>query len=177
MAVTVSRDCPKLEAKELRQEAQRTLKFGAASALCAVLLLIHARSERYSAGMADYGFSPVFFPEILLFFWLGLSLLLAFKAWVEIRGSKPEVPNVLSEHSFRRPVMCFGVTTVYSVLILQIGFLFASMLFAIIFIRLFGYKKWAVAIPIAIVFPVVIWYVFNFSLHVPLPVSPWFSRI
>jgi hypothetical protein len=34
-----------------------------------------------------------------------------------------------------------------------------------------------VAIPIAIIFPVVIWYVFNFSLHVPLPVSPWFSRI
>lgn len=161
----------------MTQKARRTLKFGAASAICAILLLFHASSDRYSAGIGDYGFSPVFFPKILLFFWLGLSLLLAFKAWIEIRGSKPELPNASSEHSFRRPMMCFGVTTVYSLLILQIGFLFASMIFSIIFIRLFGYKKWAVSIPIAIIFPVVIWYVFNFSLHVPLPVSPWFSRI
>ena len=161
----------------MRQKAQRTLSFGAASILCAIVFLIHANSDRYSAGIADYGFSPVFFPEILLFFWLGLSLLLILKAWIEIRGLKPDAPNVFSERSYRRPMMCFGITSLYSVLILQIGFLFASMLFAIIFIRLFGYKKWAVAIPIAIVFPVVIWYVFNFSLHVPLPVSPWFSRI
>lgn len=177
MTVTVSRDCPNLEGKELRQKAQRTLNFGAASTLCAIVLLIHASSDRYSAGIADYGFSPVFFPEILLFFWLGLSLLLTLKAWIEIRGLKPEAPNVFSERSYRRPMMCFGITSLYSVLILQIGFLFASMLFSITFIRLFGYKRWVVAIPIAIIFPVVIWYVFNFSLHVPLPVSPWFSRI
>lgn len=159
------------------REARNTLVFSILSMGCALLLLFHATSERYSAGIADYGFSPVFFPEILLFVWLALSLLLAAKATLSILSSATNLGRETSETSFVKPFLCFCLSVFYTFLITKIGFLFASIIFSIFFIRLFGYDRWSVAIPISLIFPIVIWYVFNFSLHVPLPTSPWFSRI
>ena len=163
--------------KALIKEAQRTFRFSIVSSLVAISFLFHASSDRYSAGVADYGFSPVFFPEILLFLWLGLSLLLAVKTWISIRVLRSEMLGDSNKLSAVRPMLCFSLSVAYAVLMLQVGFLFSSILFCISFIRLFGYKRWSVAIPISIIFPIVVWYVFNFGLHVPLPVSPWFSRI
>jgi hypothetical protein len=162
------------------KEARHTFFFSLGSILAAVLLLVHAGSEKYVAGIADYGFSPVFFPEILLIVWLGLSLVLAIKSFLGMR-LELEDPDALSlEKDANRiapPILCLILTVLYSVLMVQIGFLFSSVLYSIAFMLIFGYRRMLAILLISTIFPVILWYVFNFSLHMPLPTSPWFSRI
>lgn len=155
------------------KDAHREIGFSLFSIAIAVALAIEAASSKYAAGAGDYGFSPVFFPSILIYLWLGLSVLILLKG-LAIRASQD---GGASEVSFSRPMIGFILTAAYAYVMPIIGFTISSILYAGCFMVILGYRKVVAVIAISLLFPFLMWYVFTFLLNVPLPVSPWFDRI
>lgn len=118
----------------------------------------------------DYGFSPNFFPQILLSAWAFICVTLIMRALL-IEDTKQPTPL------WGRLMTAVIMTGVYVMLVGQIGFLLASIPFAGAFMLLFGYRKPMVIGAVTIIFPVATWWVFTELLKIYLPVSPWFTYV
>ncbi|MEQ8323025.1 MAG: tripartite tricarboxylate transporter TctB family protein [Rhodospirillales bacterium] len=117
----------------------------------------------------DYGFSPNFFPQILLSIWAVICVVLIVRALL-IEDTKQPAPL------WGRLLSAFILTGVYVLLVGQIGFLLASIPFAGAFMLLFGYRKPIVIAAVTVIFPIATWWIFTEILKIYLPISPWFTR-
>jgi hypothetical protein len=150
----------------------REMGFGILMLTLGVLLYAEAIHPKYETKITDYGFSPVFFPKILLGIWIAISAGIIAKAiFLPARGASGPGGGL------RGPAVAFLLTGVYALFILRLGFFFPSVVYSILFMTIFGYRRWPVVIAISLIFPLAMWYTFNFLLSVQLPHSPWFLRI
>ncbi len=156
----------------MRKESSRDIVFGSASTVVALILLYEAMSPDYVAGLGDYGFSPVFFPTILIYVWIGLSVFIVARGIWSKRQAVVERTGSLT-----RPLLAFLLTCAYAILMLNIGFLFSTVIYSAVFLAIFGYRRWIPVTLVSLLFPLLMWYVFTFLLNVSLPASPWFSRM
>ena len=67
----------------------------------------------------------------------------------------------------------FGLFTVMIVILPFIGFELATSLFVCIFLLLIGRYRLYLAVPVAILIPSLLWFIFAYLLTVPLPKGPW----
>ena len=135
-----------------------------------LLLWRHSLLPQYTNIQAqDYGFSPNFFPQILLSFWAVICAFLILRALVsaDVKEATPLWGRLLT---------AITLTGVYVLLVGQIGFLLASIPFAASFMLLFGYRKYIVIGAVTIIFPIATWWIFTKVLKIYLPMSPWFSN-
>lgn len=134
-----------------------------------ILLWRQSLKPEYADAQAqDYGFSPNFFPQILLSIWAVICVVLIVRS---LLIAKTEQPAPL----WGRLITAFILTGVYILLVGQIGFLLASIPFAGAFMLLFGYRRPVVFTVVTLIFPVAIWWIFTDLLKIYLPISPWFS--
>ena len=134
-----------------------------------ILLWRHSLKPQYNNIQAqDYGFSPNFFPQILLSFWAAICVILIVRALL-IKDTKEANPL------WGRLFTAFILTGAYIFLVGHVGFLMASMPFACAFMILFGYRKPLIIGTVTIVFPLATWWIFTEVLKIYLPTSPWFS--
>ncbi|MDF1584826.1 tripartite tricarboxylate transporter TctB family protein [Marinimicrococcus flavescens] len=147
------------------------LIFGAAMLVLAGLLWREAGAlDAGNTGFFGFGFDPGFFPRILLGFWAALSLVVLLRG---LRGSALRV----QAPSWPQLASLMALTAGYVLSITLIGFAFASVAFLLILLPVLGYRRPLVVLPVAVIFPLLTWYVFVFILQIILPVSPWFDRI
>lgn len=155
------------------KDADRDIGFSVFSIAVAIALLYESYLPKYAAGAGDYGFSPVFFPTILIYLWLTLSVLILLKGL----ATRSRQDQAKSEISFSRPLIGFLLTGAYAYLMPLLGFTAASILYSASFMLILGYRRAMPVLLVSLLFPILMWYVFTFLLNVSLPVSPWFDRI
>ena len=153
------------------REGVRDIVFGIAMLAAAALLFLETTSPAYQqAGVLGYGFSPAFFPRILLIIWAALSIILIIRAL-------PALHRQIDKPDWGKLAGAVAITLGYVGLIAVIGFAFASIVFAAAFMTFLGYRRVVPVALVALIFPLVTWYVFTFLLHISLPTSPWFNRL
>lgn len=155
------------------KEGDRDVGFSLLSIAISLALLYEGYRPKYEAGAGDYGFSPVFLPLILIYAWLGLSVLILLRGL----ALRKKQANTGAKIDLSRSVIGFLLTCAYAFLMLKIGFFAASVLYAFSFMTILGYRRKIPLLGVSVIFPALMWYVFTFLLNVSLPVSPWFSRI
>jgi|GEM_PF-2931226 len=155
------------------KEGDRDSLFAVFSIVVSLMLLYEAKKPYYEAGVADSGFSPVFFPLILIYVWLGLSILLLTRGLIRRKKQQPTKIQI----SFIKPLKGFLIVCIYAYLIPILGFYLASVIFSLIFMTVFGYRSKLPLLIISFIFPLLLWYIFTFLLNLSLPVSPWHVRI
>ena len=155
------------------KDGDRDVGFSLLSVAISLALLYEGHQPKYQAGSGDYGFSPVFLPNILIYVWLGLSVVILL---LGLATRKKQVATGLGI-DLSRSVIGFLLTCAYAFLMLKIGFFASSVLYAFSFMTILGYRRKIPLLGVSIIFPALLWYVFTFFLNVSLPTSPWFSRI
>lgn len=138
--------------------------------IAGLLWLETSRPAYQDATVLGYGFNPGFFPRILIGIWAALAVLLVLRALPRWR-----VP--IDRPDWHGVAGVVVITAGYVALMREIGFLFASMAFALALMLVLGYRQWLVVLPVALLFPLVTWYTFVFLLQIQLPTSPWFVRL
>ncbi|WP_223426099.1 tripartite tricarboxylate transporter TctB family protein [Tateyamaria pelophila] len=129
-------------------------------------LLYHTFADVYQTSILTAGRGPVFFPRIILAAMAVLSLM------VTIEGLREKGAE------FRpREILAAGGAIVFSgVYILSInsaGFVIPSMIFTFLMPFVLGYRGIWIALAIAILYPLSIWYLFEKVFLIILPSSPW----
>lgn len=116
---------------------------------------------------AGHAMGPAFFPRITL---TGMALLavLVIVDTLLRHGGKARVVGA------GRVLSLIGITVAYGVSIGWIGFLIASFAFIVASSFALGYRRISVVVPVAAVYAVAVWYLFQKVLLIILPSSPWF---
>lgn len=115
---------------------------------------------------ADLGgaFSPVFFPRIILWLWLGLaSLNVILTLWHQAPAAA---------HPLARVGLLALLLIAYALAILPVGFFIASLVFSLATLGLLGWKKPISLIVFSVGLPAALVVLFNHWLALPLPTSP-----
>jgi putative tricarboxylic transport membrane protein len=74
----------------------------------------------------------------------------------------------------RRDILTgFGLFTVMLVAMPFIGFSLAASVFVCLFLLLIGRYRFYLAVPVAVLIPSLLWFIFAYLLTVPLPEGPW----
>lgn len=135
------------------------------------LLWWETTGAQYEAGaVQDYGFDPAFFPRILLVLWIVLSLVILVRSWL-VWSERIESQKWL------RLAGCMLLCVVYVALMHAVGFLFASIAFAFAAMSFLGLQRPVWIALVGVLFPLLTWYCFVHLLQLPLPHSPWFTRV
>ena len=115
-------------------------------------------------------------------FWLAAGMLLCC-IWIMVNWIRRASPVSVSDQPYmdRQTLVLFviagGSLTLMIGLIHFIGVYFAVPLFLIFYVRLIGKHRWATAISLALVTPVVAFFFFEVALTITLPkgyTEPWF---
>jgi len=155
------------------KEGDRDSIFALFSIAVSLILLYEAKKPYYEAGVADLGVSPVFFPLLLIYIWLVLSILILTRGLILRKKQQPTKIQI----NFIKSLKGFLIVCLYAYLMPILGFYLASVFFSLSFMTVFGYQRKFPLLTISFLFPLLLWYIFTFLLNVSLPVSPWFFRI
>lgn len=138
-----------------------------------VLLVIGAAllSSTYGAQYADLGgaFSPMFYPRIILFIWVALTLLALATELMAREGT--EAPNIL------RVVVLSLATLVFLYAMPRLGFFLSAVPFSLLALITLGLRSPLPILGVAVGVPAALVALFNHLLILPLPTSPvawWF---
>jgi hypothetical protein len=115
---------------------------------------------------ADLGgaFSPVFFPRIILWLWLGLAgLNLILTLWHHAPAEANPLPRV---------GLLALLLVAYALAIMPAGFFIASLVFSLVTLWLLGWTKPISLITFSVGLPAALVILFNHWLTLPLPTSP-----
>ena len=149
----------------------RDILFGAFALMCGAILWWETTKPKYQVDkVQDYGFDPAFYPRILIVIWVVLAIAIA------VRGLKRMTVRMEPQRWF----MFLGsaaLTAAYMIAMDLIGFLFSSIAFALLIMPFLGFRKPLVIGLVAVLFPLATWYCFVFLLKIPLPTSPFFTRL
>ena len=149
----------------------RDLVFSVLMLLGAGLLWWETGKPRYQADkLQDSGFDPAFFPRILLACWVIVALCLLVRS-VTAPAMQAEPQNGL------RLLGSVVLVALYALGVGTIGFLFATIPFVAVTIGFLGFRQPVVTLLVSVLFPLLTWYAFVHLMNIPLPVSPWFSRM
>lgn len=88
-----------------------------------------------------------------------------------VKGDETES---LKNPKARRDILTgFGLFTVMLVAMPFIGFSLAASAFVCLFLLLIGRYRFYLAVPVAVLIPSLLWFIFAYLLTVPLPKGPW----
>ena len=89
------------------------------------------------------------------------------------REDSDETESIKNPAARRDILTGFGLFTVMLILIPFLGFSLAAAMFVLSFLVVIGRYKVYVAIPIGMLIPGLLWFIFAYLLTVPLPRGPW----
>jgi len=141
-----------------------------AEILCAAALLLVAavalrEALRLSIGWGDIGPRGGFFP-----FWLGV-ILAGSSLFTLIQGLRqPRTPQPFLRQEALRPVLTVLLPIAGAVLLIEVvGFYLTALLYLLGYMRWTGRHTWTTTLLIGLLFPVIIFFVFERWFLVPLP--------
>lgn len=125
----------------------------------------------------SYDLGSAAFPKIISVLTIFLSILLIINTLKE-RDDKTKEKHEENEQIFNktgtlRLILGSSIIMIYFFLINKIGFIIATLIFLIVFMRVLGIKKWVMSIPISIVTTFLIYFLFQDILKVQLPSGIW----
>lgn len=139
------------------------------SLIAVALLLIPVALLLSTQGLtfAELGgaFSPMFFPSIALWLWIGLAGLNLLSG---VLSKEPQQAAPL----WRVAIIALGFVG-YAWAIMSLGFLLSSVLFCVLCLISLGMRKPLVVAGFSIGLPAVLFILFNHVLMLPLPRSSW----
>jgi len=138
--------------------------------LATACLFFHTFDEAYQTSALTAGRGPIFFPRIIL----GALALLSLIVIAEGRG---EPSDPISLNAFLIVLTAIIVTGGYIFSINWAGFVLPTMLFTFLLPLVLGYRNWFVGLMIALIYTIVVWYIFEKVFLIILPSSPWFEAI
>lgn len=121
---------------------------------------------------APLGYSPRLFPYIITILAIILSLGVLIKGFARTSGVAEGGKGILGVEQVRRITPVVAITVIYIFLFGLLGFIVSAILCLGALLGYYGLsfrKEWKVAIPLIILFPLFIYYVFKVLLYVPLP--------
>ena len=138
-----------------------------------VLLLLGAGllSQTYGQQYADLGgaFSPMFFPQIILWLWVGLTALDLLSEILRPQGTmRPQLLRVIVI-AVATVLFLWGMT--------RLGFFLSAVPFALVALVTLGVRHPLPLLTVAVGVPMALVALFNHALVLPLPTSPfawWF---
>lgn len=136
--------------------------------MLAAVLLRESFSEDYHLSRASMAMGPAFFPRIVLFLILGLGGLVIFDT---LRQGK----DAADTSGFWRVLGLIALTILHSVAMDWIGFVLASIPYIAASSAVLGYRRWAIVLPVAVIYAFAVWALFQKVLLIILPASPWFQ--
>lgn len=149
----------------------RDILFGLfALAFAGVLWWETTKPQYLSDNAQNYGFDPAFFPRILIVLWALLAVSIVVRGTQLMRDPMPE-------QNWFPLAGSVLITTGYLSLMNVVGFLFSSIAFAAVLMPFLGFRRPIIVAVVSVLFPIAVWYSFVFLLKIPLPTSPWFTRI
>lgn len=129
-----------------------------------ISLLVLVTTKSFPTGDYTVGFGPGFFPNIIAYVILGLSLLLI----IQTLRSKEKQPINMDFKSLKLPLTLVGLIIIYSLVLKHIGFVLTTL--AILFVAMVVLKTKAVkSLIISVAITAVIFVGFKLVLKVPLP--------
>lgn len=131
--------------------------------LIPVALLLSTQGLKF----ADLGgaFSPVFFPSIALWLWIGLAVInMVTEILLKTAGSPAPLWRVM--------IVALGFIG-YALTIMPLGFLLSSILFCVLCLLSLGIRKPLVVAGFSVALPATLFFLFNYVLILPLPHSSW----
>ncbi len=134
-----------------------------------IFLLAHGYSE--DRGIAHgANFSPLFYPKMILWGWVGLSFLMLVQALFLLKN-----PKEVSINWFPL-VAAIGLIALFCGLMHVVGFVPVCLFFMLAYSFCLGYRRPVVVVVASVVFTMGVWYVFNNILSIPLPEMPFFEQ-
>ncbi|WP_082233197.1 tripartite tricarboxylate transporter TctB family protein [Halobacillus massiliensis] len=135
-----------------------------------VLMLFSIGYLYLSFNLREYPYVPVdsdLVPKVLGFILFGLAILLYFDKSSETKEQKAkrdvpkrEIPMMLG---------VAGMILIYIFLFEMIGFLIMTALFVFGCAAFLGYRRWVTNVIVSLLFPGILYYVFNYLLQIRLP--------
>jgi hypothetical protein len=136
-----------------------------------------------------YPEGAAFFPKLLIFTLMGLSILLFIFAWIKKVSSEEtvekketvfeedelDVASRMSKHSLTRMGLTMGVSLVYFALMPLLGYTLATSVFVVILAYILGMRKVYISAPTAAALSISIFVAFKILLKVPLPAGILFK--
>lgn len=124
-------------------------------------------------GMEEVSLSPSLFPLIITGFLLIFSIILTIRA-IRVKDIYEDL-NISTKKMDReanniRPVLLVIVASfIYLLILSRVHFIISSILYLLSLLLILGEKRWKVFLPIAIITPVLIFFIFTNLLDVLLP--------
>jgi hypothetical protein len=144
-----------------------------AVALFLIAAALFASSFMMDAGEPMYGdVSTLFVPRAFLIVWMVIAVLIAVKA-----GGDEAASDTFADVAWRRLWTIIAVVAITAFAMIEIGFVFATLPAFIVFVSLFGYRRFAITVIVGAGFVLVLWFLFLEVFRLPLPISPWFGTL
>lgn len=137
-----------------------------------LFLLWESTDARYVERVPGHAFGPMFYPRLMLAIWVLLSVVLIVRGMLLLRVEARVQPLRLGMLA-----AVLALTGGYMWLVTVLGFFLSSVAFIAGALVLLGFRRPLLTPTIAVLFPLVAWYVFQYLLRIPLPSSPWFGQI
>ena len=139
----------------------------AATLTGSVFLFWHTFDPIYETSFAAAGRGPMFFPRILL------GLMIALAAAVTLRalagGGAP-----IERRAVRPVLIAVALTAAYVFAIPNVGYLLATLAYALLLPPVFGDRKPVAVAGFALCYALATWFLFERVFLIVLPKSPWF---
>ena len=136
--------------------------------LVLLLVAVALYASSFTQTFSDVGnaHSPMFFPRIILVMWMGLTVIAIGQAVMAGHQSKP-IDGIW------RLALLVIATIIYTNLLTTYGFFLTSLVFAVICLPVFGIRHPAIVAAYAVAVPGSLVVLFNHTLGMPLPTSPF----
>ncbi len=138
----------------------------------AVFLLFWGGLAAYTAGLphgdrnVGISYDPLFFPSVLIFLGMALSLILI------VTEARAIGSGASDTQDNKRVVVLVGLIGLFFAAMPFVGFLLSSAVFIVVFTWVLGYRRKLVIAAMAVLGPLVVWYVFTVGLKAPLAAFP-----
>jgi hypothetical protein len=147
----------------------RTMELVVSGAFMALAVVVMYDSARVGMGWAFDGPEAGYFP-----FYVGLLLFGASAATFAINliGRNADRSNFVGRASLRLVLKVLGPTSVYIVVMYFLGIYVASALYIGFFMMWLGKYSLAKTVPVAVIIPLVLFWLFEIAFLIPLPKGP-----
>lgn len=136
----------------------------------AVVLMVHSYADEYTAMGVGAAVNPVFYPRILLWFWLLLTVVIGVELVVRRANNDAERPK---DQKLLLALGTVAVAFVAVVALNTVGYVIVAVPLAAAIVWLFGERHYARLAGVSVVCGFASWWLFDRLLGIPLPHSPF----
>jgi hypothetical protein len=149
--------------------SRRTMELVVAGLFMAAAVVVMMDSLRIGVGWAFDGPRPGYFP-----FYIGLIMFVssAITFIAHVAGKSPDLSNFVDRSALSLVLKVLAPTIGFVVLIYLLGIYVAAAVFIAFFMWWLGKYSPAVAVPVGLAVPVVLFWVFEIAFLIPLPKGP-----